>query len=435
MRILKKQTAALTALLICTSMLAACGNNSGGDTTDSISDTQATAAEETASREIVTVPPAENAVDPNVPVNLEEGVTDKMYSRAVFNEGDQTRLAAAMKKAKNGEEITVGVIGGSITQGSLASTPANCYASKFNDWWVNKFPEAKVNFVNAGIGGTNSYLGVHRVDGQLLSYDPDVVIVEFSVNDTDRVMNKYSYDSLVRKILSHSTNPAVMLLFTTMEDGTSLQEVHSEIGSAYDLPMISYHDVVYPEVAAGTLNWKDISPDNIHPNDAGHDIINQLISRYLDGIYEKLDSFTDEPAAFTADSYTNDYYKNARTYSAADITAVESEGFEIVEKDFYSQFPNNWKSTEGGRLVFDLECQNFGVFYMCTTDGKSGKYEIYSDGVRKGTIDADFTGGWGNYGNTYQAVMGTESAAHTIEIKPAEGSEDKGITILGLMVS
>ena len=434
MRNLKKQTAALTALLICGSMLAACGNG-GGDTSESVSDTQAAASEATTSREIVTLPPDENAVDPNLPVNLEEGVTEKMYSRAILNEGDQTRLAAAMKKAKNGEEITVGVIGGSITQGSLASIPANCYASKFNDWWVNKFPEAKINFVNAGIGGTNSYLGVHRVDEQLLSYDPDVVIVEFSVNDTDRVMNKYSYDSLVRKILSHSTNPAVMLLFTTMEDGTSLQEVHSEIGSAYDLPMISYHDVVYPEVAAGTLNWKDISPDNIHPNDAGHDIINQIVSRYLDGIYDNLDSITDEPAVFAADAYTNDYYKNAKTYSAADITATESEGFEVVEKDFYDQFRNNWKSTEGGRLVFDLECQNFGVFYMCTTDGKSGKYEIYVDGERKGTIDADFTGGWGNYGNTYQAVIGNESAAHTIEIKPAEGSEGKGITILGLMVS
>lgn len=431
---LKKQIGVLTALLMCCSVLAACGNSSGGDTSESVSDTQE-AAEVTTSREIVTLPPDENAVDPNVPVNLEEGVTDKMYSRAIFNEGDQTRIAAAMKKAKNGEEITVGVIGGSITQGSLASTPANCYASKFNDWWVNKFPEAKVNFVNAGIGGTNSYLGVHRVDDQLLAYDPDVVIVEFSVNDTDKVMNKYSYDSLVRKILSHSTNPAVILLFTTMEDGTSLQDIHSEIGSAYDLPMISYHDVVYPEVAAGTLNWKDISPDNIHPNDAGHDIINQIVSRYLDEIYDKLDSITDEPAAFAADACTNDYYKNAKTYSAADITATESEGFEVVEKDFYDQFHNNWKSTEGGRLVFDLECQNFGLFYMCTTDGKSGKYEVYVDGERKGVIDADFTGGWGNYGSTYQAVISKESAAHTIEIKPAEGSEGKGITILGLMVS
>ena len=57
----------------------------------------------------------------------------------------------------------------------------------------------------AGIGGTNSYLGVHRVDEHLLAYKPDVVIVEFSVNDTDKTMNKYSYDSLVRKILSSAS--------------------------------------------------------------------------------------------------------------------------------------------------------------------------------------------------------------------------------------
>lgn len=422
----KRTIAAVTAVLMCTA-LAACGKENADET-------QGGNTSETTSAAAVTEAADPNEVDPNVPVNLEEGVTDKMYSRAIMNEGNQARIAAAMKKAQNGEEITVGVIGGSITQGSLASSPANCYASKFNDWWVNKFPNAKVNFVNAGIGGTNSYLGVHRVDDQLLAYDPDVVIVEFSVNDGDKVMNRYSYDSLVRKILGHSNNPAVMLLFTTMEDGTSLQDVHKEIGAAYNLPMISYHDVVYPEVAAGTLAWKDISPDNIHPNDAGHDIINQIVSRYLDSVYDKLDSITEEPAAFTDAAATNDYYANAKMLSAADITA-NMNGFEIVEKDFYDQFHNNWKTTAGGTMTFDIECQNMGVFFMCTTDGKSGKFEVYIDGERKGTLNADFSGGWGNYGNTQQVLFSKEAAKHTVEIKPAEGSEDKGITILGIMAS
>lgn len=428
----KKQAASAAALLICGAMLAACGN--GGDSaSETVSDTQATASE--ASQGGITLPPADNSADPSVPVNLDEGVTDTMYGRAILNEGDLARLASVMKKAKNGGDITVGVIGGSITQGSLASAPANCYASRFSDWWVNKFPDAKVNFVNAGIGGTNSYLGVHRVDDQLLAYDPDAVIVEFSVNDGDKVMNKYSYDSLVRKILSHNTNPAVMLLFTTMDNGTSLQDTHKEIGEAYDLPMISYHDVVYPEVAAGTLKWADISPDNIHPNDAGHDIINQLISRYLDSVYDKLDSISEEPAAFAAEALTKDYYANAKMYSAADITAESSEGFEVVDKAFYDQFRNNWKSEGGGSLTFNVECRNFGIFYLRTTNGKSGKYEICVDGERKGTIDADFTGGWGNYGETHQVIIGNDTEAHAIEIKPAEGSEDKGITILGLMIS
>ena len=425
---MKKKITAILALALCGTILASCGTGKGtapeqGGAADQLSEPVTLASD------------SSNDVDPGVPVDLSAGVSEKMYSRAIMSEGNVARLAAAMKKAANGEKVTVGVIGGSITQGSSASNQANCYASKFNDWWVNKFPSAEINFINAGIGGTNSYLGVHRVDEQLLSYRPDVVIVEFSVNDTDKVINKYSYDSLVRKILSGEQNPAVMLLFTTMDNGTSLQDVHKEIGEAYDLPMISYHDAVYPEVAAGTLNWADISPDNIHPNDAGHDIIGQILSRYLDGIYDKLDSITEEPAPFTAESLTKDYYANARTYSAADITLTSSEGVEVVDKTIYDQFRNNWKIAPGGSLSFEIECQNLGFFFLCTTDGNSGKYKVYVDGEAKGTLDADFTGGWGNYGNTQQALIGTETAKHTVELKPADGSEDKGITILGLMVS
>lgn len=424
--------AAAAALLLCGAVFAACGKRDGAETSDNASDGEAAASKSPAS---VTKAPDENKVDPSVPVNLEEGVSDKMYNRAIMSEGNLARLAAVMKKAKSGGEITVGVIGGSITQGSLASKPDNCYASKFGEWWKNKFPDAKVNFVNAGIGGTDSYLGVHRVDEQLLSHDPDVVIVEFSVNDTDKKLNGYSYGSLVRKILSHGTEPAVMLLFTTMDNGTSLQDTHKETGKAYDLPMISYHDAVYPEVKAGTLSWADISPDDIHPNDAGHDIINQIVSRYLDGVYDRLDEIAEEPADLPDAPAEGDIFANARTVSAADITPVSAEGFETVEKDFYGQFPNNWKTASGGSLTFEIECRNFGVFFMRTTDGKSGSYEVYVDGERKAVLNGDFTGGWGNYGSTKSVLLGTETAKHTIEIKPANGSEEKGITILGLMVS
>lgn len=425
----KKITVCAAAMLLCVAMLASCGGNAA-DTKESSS----ASLSETASAAAVTEAADENAVDPSVPFDLSGGVTDKMYGRAVMNQGDTARLAAAMKKAERGEEVTVGVIGGSITQGSSASNQNNCYASKFFDWWSKKFPEGKFSFINAGIGGTDSYLGVHRVDEQLLSYEPDIVIVEFSVNDTDKVMNKYSYDSLVRKILSAENEPAVILLFTTQENGTSLQDVHKEIGAAYDLPMISYRDAVYPEVEAGTLKWTDISPDNIHPNDAGHDIIGQILGRYLDGVYENASS-AEEPAPFTAESVTNDYYKNARLLNAADITASAMNGFEVGQNSVYSQFTDNWIASSGGTISFEVECQNLGIFFLRTTDGKSGTYEVYIDGERKGRLEADFSGGWGNYGLPKQVVLAKETAKHTVEIKPAEGSEDKGITILALMVS
>lgn len=422
----KKIIAALCALTICLSA-AACGQ------TDSAEDAPAETTAAQSAPAPVTM--ATEAV-PTEPVDLSKGLTDAMYERAVVSEGNKARLAKAMKKAANGEDITVGVIGGSITQGSSATDHNNCYAELFHKYWVEKFPQSNVNFVNAGIGGTNSYLGVHRVDTQLLDSKPDAVIVEFSVNDTDKLMNKYSYDSLVRKILNCDSQPAVMLLFTTQEDGTSLWETHKEIGAAYDLPMLSYRAVVYPEVSAGTLDWKDISPDNIHPNDEGHKLIGQLVSRYLDSVYDDLDNIDDSSVAFDIPAYTADYYKDAKMLGASDITPREISGFEQGGNSVYPElFPDNFVTESEGYLKFETECKCLGFFYLKKVDGKGGKYDVYVDGERKGTLDADFKGGWGNYGETQQILISKDSEKHTVEIKLAEGSTNTALTILGIMES
>lgn len=429
---ISRYTAVLTAAVLSAAILSGCGGSE-----DTSADTSAdTAAEQTSAETVQTHGLLTTAALPTEPVDLSAGLTDAMYERGLLSEGDITRLAAAMKKAEKGEPVTVGVIGGSITQGTAASNSALCYASLFFQWWQEKFPDCQINTVNAGIGGTNSYLGVNRVDDQLLSADPDVVIVEFSVNDTDKVMNKYSYDSLVQKILSYKTNPAVMLLFTTQEDGTSLQDVHKEIGAAYDLPMLSYREVVYPEVAAGTLAWSDISPDNIHPDDDGHGLIGQLLSRYLDSVYDKKDTITEEPSAFDKTGFTSDYYKNAKMYFPSTLEADSMEGFEVGTNTVYpDKFPENWVSSGGGSLTFTAECQTMGLFYLCTTDGKGGQFDVYMDGERKGSINSDFSGGWGNYGATDPIFTSNKSETHTFEIKAAEGSEDKAMTILGIMLS
>lgn len=423
----KKIIAAMCALTICLSA-AACGQTDGAEAQ--------TEAETTVSEGApAPVTMATEAV-PTEPVDLSKGLTDAMYERAVVSEGNKARLAKAMKKAANGEDITVGVIGGSITQGSSATDHNNCYAELFHKYWVEKFPQSNVNFVNAGIGGTNSYLGVHRVDTQLLDSKPDAVIVEFSVNDTDKLMNKYSYDSLVRKILNCDSQPAVMLLFTTQEDGTSLWETHKEIGAAYDLPMLSYRAAVYPEVSAGTLDWKDISPDNIHPNDEGHKLIGQLVSRYLDSVYDDLDNIDDSDVSFDTPAYTADYYKDAKMLGASDITPQEISGFEQGGNSVYPElFPDNFVTEGEGYLKFETECKCLGFFYLKKVDGKGGKYDVYVDGERKGTLDADFKGGWGNYGETQQILISKDSEKHTVEIKLAEGSTNTSLTILGIMES
>ncbi|CDD53917.1 MULTISPECIES: SGNH/GDSL hydrolase family protein [Ruminococcus] len=359
--------------------------------------------------------------------------TEDMIRRAVVNPGNTARLADAMKRAQAGEKITIGTIGGSITQGTAASTTDERYANRALQWWAKTFPKAQLDFVNAGIGATDSYIGVHRVDADLLSKKPDVVIVEFSVNDTDAALNLQTYDSLVRKILQAENHPAVILLFTTQEDGTSLQDTHMQIGSAYNLPMISYKNAVLPEIEAGKFTWKDISPDNIHPNSVGHGIIGELLWSYFNSVYAKLDQINTSDLTFTATPVTKDLYAKGQLLDSKTLTPKTMQGFEQAELS--NQFPNDWTTKEGGELTFEVTGSNIGVLYYKTVDGKSGQYCVYVDDRLIQVLDGDFTGGWGNYAQAQQVYTSDTPSTHTVTIKQLEGTDLTQFTVLGLLVS
>lgn len=359
--------------------------------------------------------------------------TEDMIRRAVVNPGNTARLADAMKRAQAGEKITIGTIGGSITQGTAASTTDERYANRALQWWAKAFPKAQLDFVNAGIGATDSYIGVHRVDADLLSKEPDVVIVEFSVNDTDAALNLQTYDSLVRKILQAENHPAVILLFTTQEDGTSLQDTHMQIGSSYNLPMISYKNAVLPEIEAGKFTWKDISPDNIHPNSVGHGIIGELLWSYFNSVYAKLDQIDTSDLTFTAPPVTRDLYAKGQLLDSKTLTPKTMQGFEQAKVS--NQFPNDWTTKEGGELTFEVTGSNIGVLYYKTVDGKSGQYCVYVDDRLIQVLDGDFTGGWGNYAQAQQVYTSDTPSTHTVTIKQLEGTDLTQFTVLGLLVS
>ena len=104
----------------------------------------------------------------NMQIDLEKGIA---------NVGDVSRMKEVMARARRGEQLVIGFIGGSITQGSLSSTPQTCYAYRVYTWWKETFPQAEFVYCNAGIGGTTSEFGAARVGTDLLAERPDFVIV------------------------------------------------------------------------------------------------------------------------------------------------------------------------------------------------------------------------------------------------------------------
>ena len=80
------------------------------------------------------------------------------------------------KLKTKGAEIRIGYLGGSITaqEGWRPKTLA---------WFQKTYPDAKVRQINAAIGGTGSDLGVYRLKQDVLDHKPDLLFVEFAVND------------------------------------------------------------------------------------------------------------------------------------------------------------------------------------------------------------------------------------------------------------
>lgn len=363
-------------------------------------------------------------------------VTPDMYERATsYAQGDLSRLADVMRRAKDGEDITIGVIGGSITQGYSASDMnTTSYASLLRDWWVETFPDSQITFINAGVGGTSSYLGVHRVYEDLLVYEPDFVVVEFSVNDGNGNFYKKSYENLVRRILTSESEPAVMLLFMTMEDGTSAQDTDAAVGFGYSLPMLSYRNAVLDEIKAGNFTWADISPDNIHPNDRGHAIVGELFDLYLSSVYYELDEMEEEITPFNVSVITKEIYMDAVLLDSRDIAPDTFGSF--AEQNVNYTYPNDWYTEDGDEgIIFTVEAANIGIMYGRFTNGRGGQFEVYIDGEYIMTLDADFPGGWGNSIETTEVYTSSEKSTHTIEIRKKEDSEGNVFALLGLLVS
>ena len=204
-------------------------------------------------------------------------LTDERYQRGLVSHGEPESLARFCRKCRSGQPIVYGAIGGSITAGASAE-PGKAYAPLLADWLGEQM---QVQFINAGIGASNSLFGSFRAQKDLLGHMPDLITVEYAVNDVNNPNIELSYEALLRQCLMLPNKPLVVLIFTMNRSGENVQNIHIPIGQHYGLPMLSYRDALYPEITAGNLTWEDTSPDEVHPNDAGHAFIFEMLRRYL----------------------------------------------------------------------------------------------------------------------------------------------------------
>jgi lysophospholipase L1-like esterase len=263
-------------------------------------------------------------------------LANEIAARSQLSRGDLSRLATVFARAQRGEPITLGVIGGSITAGALATTAQNSYAGRLLDWLRKRFPRCDIRMINAGVGGTGSMYGALRVGRELLPALPDFVVVEFAVNDN--WTDGEAFEGLVRQLLAQPNNPAVLLLFMMWEKGGNDQQMQAKVGAHYRLPMVSFRDALWPEMAAGRLNWSDYIADNVHPTDAGHAAAALFVTTMCDNA---LNAAPDSPwriaGPLPPPLYT-DAFQHVDWRDAARLVPIENQGWRrgFIEKSTHA---------------------------------------------------------------------------------------------------
>ncbi len=240
----------------------------------------------------------------------------KFCSNAILNMGNTARLREKIAMAQRGEAVTVAYLGGSITEG--VGMTETCYARRSFDYFAETFGTgSNVSYINAGMSGTSSAVGLMRAERDVLSKEPDVVFIEFSVNDHPEEIYKKSFEGLVKQCLMQDNAPAVILIINRAKGGYSMQEQMAAVGRNYDVPIISMDNALTAAFADGTLQTSDYFSDEYHPHAEGAALIADAIAYY----YRQALRSENASASYTLPS-TTVYGDEYSTGSIAPLTAL-----------------------------------------------------------------------------------------------------------------
>jgi hypothetical protein len=157
-------------------------------------------------------------------LSKEEQNRKDMFDRSLLDVGNNYRIKQVIEKAKRGEDVTLAFIGGSITEGYNAGTTEN-FAKLTYEYFADTYGSRDtVHLVNAGLSGTPSTLGLILSDHDLFSSKPDIIFIEFAVNDAPTGTDPSAFESLISKALKQDNSPAVVLLFSTVQSGYTCQD-------------------------------------------------------------------------------------------------------------------------------------------------------------------------------------------------------------------
>lgn len=219
----------------------------------------------------------------------------RLVSLSVEEEQPARRnIGLLFDKLRAGAPVTIAYLGGPITAGAGASNPEkSSYRALVTDWFRRNFPKSEITELNASINsaGTagSSLYGALRARRDLIAYKPDLVFVEFAVNDVneDETAARKATEGLLRQLLIVAQPPEVVMLYATNAKRSVRAEWSDTIAAHYRVPSLNLQNRLWAMIdEEGRIKPADIWPlaarkDGVTPSDAGHKLYADFIISFL----------------------------------------------------------------------------------------------------------------------------------------------------------
>ena len=294
-------------------------------------------------------------------------------------------LGNVLGKLRRGEQVRIAYLGGSITA-------ANGWRVKSRKWFAEAFPQANVSEIHAAIGGTGSDLGVFRVQRDALQHRPDLLFVEFAVNDGAAPVHRIwkAMEGIVRQAWSVNSRMDVCFVYTFrvgFEDelrrgwcpqAASAMELLAE---HYNIPSVNFGKQIVDLETAGKLIFKadnapqegqvHFSKDGVHPLDGGHVLYAKLLA---DAVMQMQNLPPVDHAAAMQTPFVADHWQAAKMVPLqpamleGDWQRLPAE--EMLQRRFGHRMGQIWQAEKpGSKLKFRFRGSSVKVYDLLGPDG------------------------------------------------------------------
>ncbi len=204
-------------------------------------------------------------------------------------EGDQKRFVKrAQRDLENGCDVTIVAFGDSITAGYAVRRG---FPSFWKEMLQRKYPDARIEMINSGTSGDTTMDGLARLDWSVLSYEPDLVTINFGINDCVLGLGLEEFEmnfvEMVRRIRAGPESEILLLSSQPLEtppyDRLVLDyyQAIERVAGEMDVGFVDVYKAWMERVRQGTPLGSLILSGLDHPNEAGYRIIAEELMEHF----------------------------------------------------------------------------------------------------------------------------------------------------------